>query len=58
MTSRKQKDPCNKLCDYDKDKDICYGCKRKMLEILSWNKISDSERSKIIELIKQRILYY
>lgn len=45
--------PCVRNCCLDGE-DFCMGCGRHIEEILSWQRVSDDERHKILERAAQR----
>jgi predicted Fe-S protein YdhL (DUF1289 family) len=47
------KSPCNNICKLN-NKNICIGCKRSLDEIASWSKLTDVDKLKILEEIKNR----
>lgn len=44
--------PCVKLCRIESG--ICVGCKRTLSELTDWYKLSDQQKSEILEKIKAR----
>ena len=49
----KIKDPCIEVCQYD-DNQICIGCRRTKTEAKSWWGLSDEEKLKVLENVKNR----
>jgi predicted Fe-S protein YdhL (DUF1289 family) len=47
------KSPCNNICKLNNE-NICIGCKRSLDEIASWSKLTDVDKLKILEEIKNR----
>lgn len=47
------KSPCIKACTFDREKDLCTGCYRRLSEIANWSLKSSSEKDKIIESAKK-----
>ena len=45
--------PCVRICELDKN-DVCIGCFRTSEEIENWIMYSNSEKVKILKLIKKR----
>jgi len=43
------------MCTLDPTTETCVGCGRTLLEILSWQRYSDGERSAIIEKLPRRL---
>lgn len=46
--------PCINKCQLDMDLKTCLGCKRTTKEITEWSKMTDEERIKVIEELKNR----
>lgn len=46
------KSPCIRVCRLDND--VCIGCKRTLLEIKEWSKMTNQDREAIIQEIKER----
>lgn len=51
------KSPCISVCSLG-DKNFCIGCGRTIKEISEWSKLSDHEKTKVIEKCKKRIKIY
>ena len=48
------KTPCVKVCQMDPRRGLCLGCKRTLDEIARWGAMSDAEREKILNELKNR----
>ena len=48
------KTPCVKVCQMDPRLGLCLGCKRTLDEIARWGAMSDAEREKILNELKNR----
>ena len=46
------KSPCIKICKLKND--VCIGCLRTIDEIKNWKKLSKTERTQVLDNIKQR----
>ena len=46
--------PCNGFCEIDTKTDMCKGCFRKMLEIISWQEYSEKQKLEVLERVKER----
>jgi len=46
--------PCNSVCIYDDDLDMCISCKRTIEEISSWKNISVIDKLQILERIEKQ----
>lgn len=44
--------PCQRLCNYSYELDMCKVCKRDMNQILHWAEYTDKERDNIMESLK------
>ncbi|HET9715687.1 MAG TPA: DUF1289 domain-containing protein [Pseudolabrys sp.] len=47
--------PCVKICTVDARSQLCLGCGRTIDEISSWIKLSDSERTRIMNELPARL---
>ena len=47
--------PCIKVCTIDRRSNLCRGCGRTLDEIARWMSFSDSERSRIMAELPQRL---
>ena len=48
------KTPCVKVCQMDPRLGLCLGCRRTLDEIARWGAMSDAEREKILNDLKNR----
>ncbi|MCE9599351.1 MAG: DUF1289 domain-containing protein [Spirochaetia bacterium] len=46
--------PCIDVCIMDDYNGMCRGCLRTLEEIENWSRLSDPEKSQLIELIEER----
>jgi hypothetical protein len=47
--------PCINVCELDKSKTYCIGCKRTKEELFNWAALSEEEQLKKIEELKYRV---
>jgi predicted Fe-S protein YdhL (DUF1289 family) len=47
--------PCIKVCVIDPANGLCKGCGRSLDEIARWGSMSDAERRRIMEGLKERM---
>ena len=50
----KIKSPCISICELDAKTDLCIGCYRTSQEITKWSNMNESEKNKILKLVKER----
>ena len=46
--------PCIKQCEIDSRTGLCKGCYRTINEIAEWGIMNNSQKNKVLELIKRR----
>jgi len=51
--SNMNKSPCVDICVLN-DKGFCVGCDRSVEEITGWNSMTDEQKEKVLENIKER----
>ncbi|MEQ1543459.1 DUF1289 domain-containing protein [Methyloglobulus sp.] len=49
--------PCNDNCDMD-DEDICMGCFRSFMEVVTWTKVDANTRELFVKNIAERRKLY
>ena len=47
--------PCIKVCVMDPSSGLCAGCGRTLDEIARWSALSDADRKRIMEELKERM---
>ena len=47
--------PCIKICTLDPKSGLCLGCGRTTDEIAGWTRFSDTERTRIMSLLRDRL---
>lgn len=50
--------PCIEVCEIDFDTKLCYGCLRSRMEIENWYYMSNEDKLKLLETLKEREEYY
>ncbi len=46
--------PCIGVCRLDERGASCVGCKRTLSEIVSWSRLSDVEKSRVLTAVEER----
>jgi predicted Fe-S protein YdhL (DUF1289 family) len=46
--------PCNKICTLDSRGDYCIGCGRTLDEIARWYAMSDDERARVLNRLREK----
>jgi hypothetical protein len=47
------KSPCINVCDIDKKTGTCKGCGRTIEEITNWSSLTEKERERVMERLKE-----